>query len=342
MTFIVVGINHNHSPLSIRERLSFSRRKTEEALSLASTRPGIAGAVILSTCNRVEIYGEVNDAARGLEILEDFLFTARSADPSVFLPYLYRYGNKDAVRHLFAVTAGLDSQIPGERQIGEQVRSAFIQADGASALTEKMRILFLRALEVGKRVRRETGVSEGNVSFGSLTRRLVREVLGELNERTVVIIGTGKMALLVGTYLAQEGARIVLVSNRNYPKAARMAREVGGRAGGFSELGRFIRQADAVISATASPHLIVGIEDLTGAKKPLLIVDLAVPRDVDPAVGGLPGVTLFNLDGLSRIMKENLGRRRREARRAEEIIERETELIWRELLQSEPVVAAWH
>ncbi len=340
MNFIVIGTNHNYSPLPIREKLAFTRRGAERAL--AALRPdGPGGLLILSTCNRVEIYGQVKDGTVGFKILEKILLSDRGLDPVAFRPYLYGYEGKEAVRHLFAVASGLDSQVLGERQIWDQVREASRRSRAAALLPEEMGGIFRRALEAGVRVRRETGISEGNVSIGSVARRLIEAKLGDPAGRRVVIVGTGKIAGLVGKYLAKAGARIVLISNRNHRKAARLARSLGGKVARFSELGRLLSRTDVLISATASPHPVLGKEDLESVGRPLLIVDLAVPRDVDPGVSELAGVSLFDLDDLDGAIRENLGRRQREAGTAREIVEMEAEELWRELLELELEPALW-
>ncbi|HDL64565.1 MAG TPA: glutamyl-tRNA reductase [Proteobacteria bacterium] len=346
MNFILLGTNHLRSPLPVRERLAFSRKEAERTLELIRTRSELSGAVILSTCNRVELYGQAENRREGFLRLENYLCAGRDRDPLYFRPYLYRYHDQDAIRHLFAVASGLDSQIPGERQIWEQVRKARDLAETTGTLTGEIKEIFIRSLRVGNEVRRETKISEGNVSFGSLTRRIIGEFLGEPGGRKVVIIGTGKMAGLVGRYLSDAGAEIVLVSNRNFKKAAGLARDIGARAVRFPGLHRYLNQADVVISATASPHLIIKVGDLVAGRRPLLIIDLAVPRDVDAAAGLLPGVTLLDLDDLGRRAEENLNRRREEARAAGKLAERETEQLWKKLLilksELEPGPVAWH
>ena len=340
MNFIILGTNHVYSPLRVRERLSFPQKEAEKTLRLIRSRSGLSGAVILSTCNRVELYAQTENRQEGFESLENYLCAARDRDLSSFRPYLYRYDNKGAIRHLFAVASGLDSQIPGERQIWEQVRSACDMAGSVRTLTGEMKEIFIRSLRVGNKVRRETKISQGNVSIGSLTRRVITEFLGELGGRKVVIIGTGKMAALVGKYLSRAGVEMVLVSNRNFQKAARLARELGATAVRFSGLSLHLNQADVLISATASPHLIVKAGDLVTTRRPLLIVDLAVPRDVEAAAGQLPGITLFDLDDLGRLAEENLNRRRGEAELAGKLVEREMEQLWKKLLNPDCVVGA--
>jgi glutamyl-tRNA reductase len=271
--------------------------------------------------------------------LKEFLANYHQQELFKIEPYLYTYIGKEAVLHLFKVASGVDSQIFGENQIWEQVKFAFAQAKEISCTDNFLDNIFFYAVRTGKQVRHQTQISQGNTSIGSITASLIKEKIGCLRDKKILIIGVGKVTELVTKYLKEEEAHTVLVSNRTYDKAKELADCVGGKAIRFGELKEKLKEADVIISATASPHLILKKEDILN-EKPLLIIDLAVPRDIDPEVRYIKGIELYCLDDMNYIIEKNLENRRKEAPQALEIINREVEnLCSSGLLELEAVPA---
>lgn len=340
MSLIVVGTNHKFSPIELRERLSFSKNRLKDALFFLKEKEVFKGTVILSTCNRVEIYSNLENPVKGtVEIIE---FTSRyhEIDREKILPYLYVYEEKKAIKHLYEVACGLDSLILGETQILGQVKYALSEAESISFVDESLRQIFYSAISFADRMHKETKISEGKVSIGSVAIDFIKEKLGTLQDKNILIIGVGKVSELVLKYLKEESPRVVFVSNRTFAAAEELARQISAKAVRFDDLPHFLSQADAIITATASPHFILRKEALEKTlRHKLLIVDLAVPRDVDPRVSELEGIELFNLEDLESIIQKNLERRQSEAEKVKEIIEREIRIRWQKLIKSEPAEA---
>lgn len=333
---IAVGTNHKYSPIEIRERLSFSKRRLNETLSFLLEFNCIKGAVILSTCNRVEIYADVYNIEEGFTSLIRFLARHHEIDTSKLAPYLYRYEGKGALRHLFEVACGLDSQVLGETQILGQVRFFFEEAKRFGYAGGLLDGAFSAAIEVGKLVRIETEISKGSVSIGSVAIALIKKEIKELRNKKILIIGLGKISNLVIKYLSKERVSAIIVSNRTYEKAIHMARAIGGGAIKFDKLKENLKGVDIIISATSSPHVVLKKEDILKAfsfqlsanSQKLLIVDLALPRDIDPRAREIEWVRLFNLDDLKSVIESNIEKRKREAERAHVIIEEEVRRLW--------------
>lgn len=347
MSFIAVGTNHIYSPIAIRERLAFSKKSLSRALQCLITREGIDASVILSTCNRVELYARSRDADEGIRALKGFLSDYHHQRLATIEPYLYTHTDREAVIHLFRVASGIDSQIAGEPQILDQVRFAYEEAERAGCTDDLMKSTFSRAIEVGIRSREETEIAEGETSIGNIALNLIREKLGTLKDKKILIIGVGKVAESLTQHLKRESIEaIVFVSNRTLEKARELAWAVGGQAVNFAQLKQNLKEADAVISATGSPHIVIKKEDIAETishkqpalnQQPFLIVDLAVPRDVDPEVKQMEGVALFCLDDLDSIIRKTVDRRKQEIPRVLRIIREEVEdLCLPESLELEP------
>ncbi|MCM8778912.1 MAG: glutamyl-tRNA reductase [Candidatus Omnitrophica bacterium] len=326
MSLFILGISHKTSPLAVREKYSFPKKKISETLIKFSQNRILNGIVILSTCNRTEIY-----------VTTDFIDEAR-----VFLlnelgiknnelGYFYFFLERDVVGHLFRVASGLDSQIIGETQILGQVKSAWQQARILEVIDRLLDTVFERAIETCLKVRRGTEISKGKISIGSVVMELIKTKFNFLSDKRILIIGVGKISELVLRYLKKERTDTVFVANRTYEKALRLAEHIDGEAVRFDRLREKLRDADVIISATASPHLIIKREDLVDIKKPILIIDLAVPRDVSPEVRNIEGIELFDLEDLNFLIEKNLEKRKREIPKAEEIVEKETEKLWEEI-----------
>ncbi|PIP20204.1 MAG: glutamyl-tRNA reductase [Candidatus Omnitrophica bacterium CG23_combo_of_CG06-09_8_20_14_all_40_11] len=337
MNLIVVGTNHKFSPIELRERLVFPKKRLKNALFLLKEWQIFKGAVILSTCNRMEIYASTEnlESARGQII--NFLSRYHEIETKNFLPYLYTYEAKEALRHLFAVTCGLDSLILGETQISGQVKQAYLEAREIGFADEFLRKTFIQALSFAKMIHKETKISEGKISVGSLALDFIKGRLGNLSSKNILIIGVGKVSELVLQYLKKERPNVIFVSNRTFEKAKALASEINGAAVRFDRLRESLKKADVVITATASPHFIIKKETLEGLiNHGLLIVDLALPRNVEPLVKDIMGVELFCLEDLGTVIKKNFEKKKEEAKKIEEVIKIKAERLWQKLTVLEP------
>lgn len=344
MNFVVVGTNHKYSPMELRERISFSRKSLIGALDFFKGNPRVKGAVILSTCNRIEIYASTRDEASGIREIQDFISRYHEIERRKLLPYLYIRAGRGAISHLFSVASGLDSLVLGERQISGQVRRAFMESEKYGITDEVLENIFPQAVSFAGRIHGETKISEGKVSVGSVAIDFIKGKLGSLSQKNILIIGVGKVTELVLKYLKKEAPNVLFVSNRTFVRAKHLARSIGAKAVRFCELERFLEEADVVIAATASPHFIIKKETLekvaarremhAGGK--LFIIDLALPRNVDPRIKDLENVELFCLEDLNTAIEENIGRKLSEAEKVKKIIALETENIWKKITESEP------
>ncbi|MBI4335610.1 MAG: glutamyl-tRNA reductase [Candidatus Omnitrophica bacterium] len=329
MRLTVIGINHRTAPVQARERFSFTRSALRESLAGLKHSNLVDGAVILSTCNRIEIYFYPKGDYRDPEKAKSFAFGIFNAEKEDIERYFYIFEGGAAVRHLFRVASGLDSQVLGENQILSQVKSAWTIAKEEGASTAELDEIFTRAQEVGKMVRSETKISQGNISIGSVAIKMLKDRLRNLEGRSALIIGAGKTGALIGKYLKDENMKGIFVASRTYSRALELAADCGGRAVDFTKLEEELRGADIVISSTSSPHIVLKKTMLAKAaqtrKGPLFIMDLAVPRDVDPAARDIDGVTLYDLDDLKCVVEENFKNREREAEMAERLIQKEIE-----------------
>jgi glutamyl-tRNA reductase len=326
---IVIGLNHRTAPVEVRERLSFSNEQAREFLTKLRSKPGVSAVVLLSTCNRTEFYMFfTNEIARTAVI--EVLCRRAGLEFSELKRYLYVYTENDCVRHLFRVAAGLDSMVLGETQILGQVKDAYQLALEAGTTGGYFNALFQQALAVGKRVRTETGIDKNPVSVSYAAVELAKQNLGSIEGRNVLVIGAGKMSELTVKHLVANGVTGVIVSNRSFERAEELASRFGGRAVRFDELYRWMERADIVISCTGASHYVIHAREMAavmakrrGAK--IFMIDIAVPRDVEPAVATLPGIVLFDIDALQGVVDGNLAERQRMAAEAERIIEEEVE-----------------
>ena len=325
LTTVVAGISHKVAPVEVRERLAPGAQGLPEALGLLRGH-ALQGA-ILSTCNRTEVYAALPDGD-GPESLVDFLCSYRDAGRQAIEPYLYTHTGPEAMRHLFRVAASLDSMVLGEAQILGQVRVAADEARAHRATGPHLDRLFRHAVRVGRRVRVETAVGRRPASVSSASVELARRLFGSLEGRNVLVVSAGEAGKLAARALQGVGIGSVTVTSRTYERAASLAESLGGSAVPFADLERAVTAADIVISASGSPGYIVR-PSLVGRAmaardgRPLLLVDIAVPRDVDPAVVRIPGVALYNVDDLQAVTCVNLQRRGQEVGRVEAIVEEE-------------------
>jgi len=325
---VVVGLNHRTAPVEVREKLSFSGNSLKGALIRLKSNPLIEGCAILSTCNRTEIYAATLEMDEGLNAIRDFLSRWSGVDISQIKNFTYCHTLYDTIRHLFRVAAGLDSMLLGETQILGQVKEAYRQAVQHEASNRVLNTLFQQAIAVGKRVRTETGIDQNPVSISYAAVELARQHLGDLNKCSILIIGAGKMSELTAKHLVASGVSGVIVSNRSFERAEALAVQLKGRAVKFNELYKYMGVADIVISCTAASHCVVRTGEMSRVMekrrgREIFMVDIAVPRDIEPGVGELAGVTLYDIDDLKNAVDHNLAERKQAAVRAEGIIEEE-------------------
>jgi len=344
---LALGISHKTAPVSLRERLAFSEREAEEFSRVAVATPEVREAVVISTCNRTEVYLVVGDPVQAEGDVLGLLARRAGIRPTELAEAIYSPRNCDAARQLYRVTAGLESMIVGEAEIQGQVRRAHetaIRAGSSGPLTNR---LFAAALRTGKRVRSETAIGASRVSVPSVAVDLANSVLGDLQARHAVILGAGETSELTARALAEQGAGTIFVANRHADRALSLAERFGGTVVGLDKLPDQLLAADIVLSSTASPHPIVGREELElvmtqREQRPLLLIDIAVPRDVDPACAELEGVTLYDIDDLQAVVARNLTSRAEEVPRAHEIVEEEIRRFarWLGQLDALPTITA--
>ena len=344
---LALGISHKTAPLALRERLALPEGRAAGILHDLVAHPEIHEAVAISTCNRTEIYLVASDPVDAESAALSTLSRQAGIPPTELLGSLYSPREMDAARHLFGVAAGLESMIVGEAEVQGQVKRAYELALVEGATGPVTNRLFRDALATGKRARTETAIGRSRVSVSSVAVELARGTLGELDSRRVLVIGAGENGELTAKALRERGVDTVFVANRRYDRAIGLAQRFGGHAVRFDDLPRELQAADIVVSSTASPHQIVGREELelvmeSRGGRPLLLIDIAVPRDIDPSVRELPGITLFDMDDLQREVARNLGAREGEVVHVRAIIEQEVERFgdWLASLDVVPTIAA--
>jgi glutamyl-tRNA reductase len=348
---LALGISHKTTPVALRERLAFTEAQAVEfAWDLART-PEVSEAVVISTCNRTEVYLVVGDPVRAETDVLGMLARRAGIRPTELAQEIYSPRNCDAARRLYRVTAGLESMIVGEAEIQGQVRRAHEAAMRAGVTGPLSNRLFAAALTTGKRVRSETGIGSSRVSVPSVAVDLAQDVLGGLSDRHVVILGAGETSELTAQALAHQGVGTIFVANRHADRALSLAQRFGGSVVGLDKLPDQLLEADIVVSSTSSPHPIVGVEELElvmgqrggrGGRAPLLLIDIAVPRDIDPRCADIDGVTLYDIDDLQAVVQRNLGARKEIVPQAEEIVEEEIRRFarWLGQLETLPTVTA--
>jgi len=345
MHILVVGLNHKTTPIDWRERLHFPPHTLEEPLEKLAHYTDGGERVILSTCNRVELYGHVQHVARGSSRLQQFLGDYHGIAADVLTPYLYTYHGEAALRHLFRVVSSLDSLVIGEAQIAAQVKEAFAIARRAKATSSVFSQVFERAFAVAKRVRTETRIGEHAVSVSYAAVELAKKIFQDLSAKTVLILGAGEMSELTAQHLISQGVRHLLVANRTLEHAMELASRLQGQGIALDQLPEYLPKADIIVSSTGAPEPIIRKADVQNALKlrknrSMFFIDIAVPRDIDPAVNELDNVYLYDIDDLQYVVEENRKTREREAALAETIIAREVEAVlqWFDEQQVVPAV----
>ncbi len=330
MKLLVAGVSHKTAPVEIRERLAFPETGLAAALLLLKEQPGISEAMILSTCNRVEI-SVTGDPQLDLEAAaEEFLAGSHGASREELDPYLYRYEGRDAIEHLFRVAASLDSMVVGEPQILGQMKTAYAAAKTQGTVCGLLDMIVSRAFSVAKRVRSETGIGQMAVSISYAAVELARKIFGSLEGRKVMIVGAGKMSELSARHLRRSGASHIFVTNRTHERALELAQLFQGTPVEYSRFLAMMPEVDIVITSSGAPHYILERGDMqqimkARRNKPIFLIDIAVPRNIEPAVNNVDNVFLYDIDDLQEVVNANLRERQKEAGRAEEIVSSEVE-----------------
>jgi glutamyl-tRNA reductase len=344
MRLALAGVSHHRAPLELRERVAVDLEAAGAlAHELAADQGGGHESVVLSTCNRTELYFAADDEDRLSELADRALLTLAGPAADALAPVAYRLADESAALHLFRVAAGLDSMVPGEGEILGQVRDAY-EAGAPGPLLDRV---FRMALHAGRRARVETAIGESPASIPAAAAALAQQVFERLDGRRVVLVGAGRMSELTARNLRSRGATITAVLNRTPERAESLAATLGGRAGPLDGLGAALGDADVVVSSTSAPGFVLTSEALSepvrGRRgRPLLLVDLAVPRDVDPGLGAIDGCFVYDLDDLEAIVSSSLAGRRAEAVEAERIVTQEAERFraWQASLAVVPAITS--
>lgn len=330
MSIVLVGLNHKTAPLALRERLSFSDIACADSLRALVGGEFLQEGLIVSTCNRIEIlaFAASENFAEAEFHIKRFLSSIRNISLSEFVEHLYTHNNDEAVRHIFRVASSLDSLVVGEAQILGQVRKAYSQAVEVGAAGRVLNRLIHHAFHVAKRVRTETGIASNAVSISYMAVELGRKIFDSLKDKTVMLVGAGEMAELAAKHLINAGTAKVLVVNRTFETAEKLANQFGGEAIRFDSLSQNLHKADIVICSTSAEDFVItqsmARESLQSRRnKPAFFIDISVPRNVDPTIADIENLFVFDVDDLEAVVKSNIREREKEAARAETIIESE-------------------
>src|SRR5579871_1492277 len=326
MNFQLIGVNHNSAPLELRERLAIPETRLPDAMQSLVRQPGVEEGLVLSTCNRVELLASTRHGSD----LKDFLRSYFGVNSDALRSHIYEFEQRDAVRHVFRVASSLDSMVVGEPQILGQVKEAYAVARGLGAVHSALEALLSRAFAVAKRVRTETAIGSSSVSISSVAVQLAQKIFGTLKDKVVYVVGAGKMAELAARHLIANGAETILFSNRTFERAALLAEAFGGKAIPFEQLYETACHADIVLTSTGASEPLFRREHgerLLSQRKnrPMFFIDIAVPRNVDPEMNRLDGMFVYDIDHLQGVASNNSAERKKEAERAENIIELEVD-----------------
>lgn len=340
MKFLVTGLNHRTAPVEVRERLAFNEGKLAAALDELKRCPGLLEGMILSTCNRVEIAVTTDEQTDAEECVECFLAGSQHVTREWVSPYLYRHQGAEAIRHLFRVASSLDSMVVGEPQILGQLKAAYTAAKAAGAVSGFLEMVLSRAFNVAKRVRSETDIGQSAVSVSYAAVELAREIFGSLADKKVLLVGAGKMSELSARHLRRSGVGQIWVTNRTYERAVEMAKVFDGRIVEYEKFVAFLPEVDIVIASSGAPHFILLKDQMRKViearrNRPMFLIDIAVPRNIEPSVNQLDNVFLYDIDDLQRVVDQNVTGRVKIAEEAEEIIAEEVERMMSRLKERE-------
>lgn len=347
MNIFVIGLNHKTADVDVREKLAFNGPKLEEGLLRIKALPEVKEAVILSTCNRVEIYTNVSATAKAYEAIKNFISEFHGIDRSALENSLYAYENLTAVKHVFRVASSLDSMVVGEPQILGQLKDAFefaLQKKTTGILLNK---LMKKAISVAKRIRTETKIAENAVSISFAAVELAKKIFEDLSTKSFMLLGAGEMAELAARHLLSNGVKDVIVANRTYERGCELAKEFNGRAVRFEDFVHQMVNTDIVICSTGASKYVLVKEQMQRVMKerrhkPVFIIDISVPRNIDPEINDIENVYLYDVDDLQGVIDSNVQERQKEAEKAEGIIAEEIETFqkWQSSLDSVPTVIA--
>ncbi len=340
MKLLITGVSYKTAPVEMRECLAFREEAVEQALGELRAYGGVDEALILSTCNRVELAISADDSCEPKRIADEFLTQRHPMSADALDSLLYRYEGRDAIHHLFRVASSLDSMILGEPQILGQLKKAYAISKGCGAVHGTLDALVTRAFSVAKRVRSETGIGQMAVSVSYAAVELARKIFGTLADCTILIAGAGKMSELAARHLRRSGAADVLVTNRTWERAEDMAKRFDGRAVEYDQFLATLPKADILIASSAAPHYLLTREDMQKVisarrNRPMFLIDIAVPRNIEPAVNEIDNVFLYDIDDLQEVVNSNLRERRKEADHAEEIVTAEVNRMMARLKAAE-------
>jgi len=330
MKLLVTGVSHKTAPVEVRECLAFREEALPAALADLKRRDGVAEALILSTCNRVEVTVTTEDSADPRAIVDSFLADHKAVSPHTIGPHLYRLEGRDAIHHLFRVAASLDSMVVGEAQILGQLKAAYAAAKDSGAVCGWLEGLLTRAFSVAKRVRSETGIGQMAVSVSYAAVELARKIFGSLANRTVMIAGAGKMSELAARHLRSSGASHVFVTNRTHERAIEMAALFQGTPVEYTRFVAMLPEVDILIASSGAPHYILHKDEMQRViaarrNRPVFLIDIAVPRNIEPSVNEIDNVFLYDIDDLQEVVNANLRERLKAAERAESLVAEEVE-----------------
>jgi glutamyl-tRNA reductase len=347
MKILVVGLNHNTADVEVREKVAFNGSRLDEGLKRFRSLPEVEEAVILSTCNRVELYANVKDSTKASESVKTFLSEFHNINRALLDKALYIYDDVNAIKHIFRVASSLDSMVVGEPQILGQLKEAFEFALDKKTTGILLNRLMKKAISVAKRVRRETRIAENAVSISFAAVELAKKIFTDLSEKVFMLLGAGEMAELAARHLMGNGVKEVIVANRSYGRACELAKEFNGKPVTLDDFLREMVHSDIVICSTGAPHYILLKDQMQRVMKerkqrPVFLIDISVPRNIDPKINDLDNVYLYNIDDLQGIVDANMFERKKEAEKAEKIIEEEIEpfLKWLSSLDSVPTIVA--
>src|SRR6266446_5300547 len=330
-TLFILGVNHQTAPVAVRERLAFADDEIVGALRrLKQCASALAEAALISTCNRVEIIGVTGDNARAAAEATGFLASDRGVASEAFTPALYNFAGREAARHLFRVGASLDSMVVGEPQILGQLKIAYAQAVEAGSAGLVLHRAFHKAFAVAKRVRKATLIGHGAVSVSSAAVSLAGQIFDTLKDKTVMLMGAGKMAELTARHLSALGIESLLITSRTFDRAVALARELGGTAVPYENYKPYLKMVDVLIGSVSSTRPVLGPEEFESVVRerryrPMFLIDMGVPRNFDERLNAMQNVYLYDIDDLGALVQRSLGDREREAEKAEQIVELELE-----------------
>lgn len=348
MSIVLVGLNHRTAPVEVRERLAFNDSALDSALRSLVNGNGVSEALIVSTCNRVEILANCSvEADHALERICRFLYEFHQLPHALHNNHLYTHTDRLAVRHVFRVASSLDSMVVGEAQILGQVKSAYTRAMQTGTVGRVLNQLLTRAFTVAKRVRTETEIGSASTSVSSVAAELTKKIFDDLTSKRVLLVGAGEMSELAARYLADEGVHQFLICNRTPERARELSDKFGGETIEFSQLSSQLWRADIVICSTGAADYVITATDCKRAleqrrNRPIFLIDISVPRNIDPLVEKLDNIFLFDIDDLEKVVNENLKQRQKEAAKAEQIVEKEVEVFFEKIgvIELGPTIAA--